>query len=122
MKNRKHVFPLVGSFLAGVTILAIILYVNSHSFSTEKWIKSPEKRDQIIDSFLSTYDVAGMEQKEIIDLLGESEIEVPFKSEDNMVYYIGDDGFLGIFAIDSRWLVITLSNYGVAIEVEIKTD
>jgi hypothetical protein len=122
MKNRKFTLLLIGGFLTGAFLLTIILYANSRSFSTKKWLESPRKRDQIIDSFLDTHDVVGMKKSEIINLLGKDESVAPFKVGDTMVYYIGMDGFLGFFAIDSIWLVLTLSDNDVVTKIEIQQD
>ncbi len=75
-----------------------------HRFSSESWQKYPEKRVDMVDDLLSKYELMGMTQEEVISLLGQSTDTEYFKTENNMVYYLGPER--GSISIDSEWLVL----------------
>lgn len=58
----------------------------------------------MVDDLLETYELKGMTKEEIILLLGEATDTEYFKTENNMVYYLGPER--GWIRIDSEWLVL----------------
>lgn len=79
-----------------------------HRFSTGSWQKYPEKRVDMVDDLLSKYELVGMTQEEVISLLGKSTDTEYFKTENNMVYYLGPER--GLISIDSEWLVMEMQD------------
>lgn len=77
-----------------------------HRFSSEGWKKYPEKRVDMVDDLLSKNELIGMTQEEVITLLGQSTDTEYFKTENNMVYYLGPER--GLISIDSEWLVLEM--------------
>ena len=62
----------------------------------------------MVDDLLSKYELVGMTQEEVISLLGKSTDTEYFKTENNMVYYLGPER--GLISIDSEWLVMEMQD------------
>jgi len=108
----------VGLVLA---ILAVgIAYSCQRSFSTKKWESNPEERTKIVDDLLCDYDLIGMRESEIMELLGSDDHDYGyFNEKDRFVYYLGPER--GLISIDSEWLILNFEN-GVVSECFITTD
>lgn len=95
-------------------VICIVVTNNyANNFTKEKWEKYPDKRDKIINDFLENYYYDGMEETEIISLLGHSEGETEgyfankinnkeYDLQNTLVYYVGED------IMDSKWLAISV--------------
>lgn len=80
MRNKKKLFITI--VLSMLLVAAIFTYraLREHSdpsvqipFSTEQWIRYPNKRISMIDSLMSTYDgLQGLTREKVEALLGES--------------------------------------------------
>lgn len=90
-----------------------------HRFSTEQWVDYPQERVGIVDNLLKKYQLLGITREEVILLLGEETETDYFKTENNMVYYLGQERSL--ISIDSEWLVLEFQNDCVT-EVNIVRD
>lgn len=106
--------------IIGIVILFFFgANIVKHTFSSESWQKHPEKRINMVDDLLAKYQLKGMSKEEIISLLGESTDTEYFKTESNMVYYLGPER--GLISIDSEWLVLEMQDNHVT-EVNILRD
>ena len=115
------------------TVLAIILLVviaiisvlgvwkYNRTFTVHRWMENEESRHLIVNNMLSKYDIVGMTEKEIIELLGEEYEDAPesfkyprgeFPDESTLTYYLGVD------FMDNNWLIITIED-GKATSYEI---
>ena len=73
IKRIKRQNYIVFGLFAGLIIAIVIaglLYQSCHSFSTSKWELYPDERTKIVDDLLMRYDLIGMQESEIIALLG----------------------------------------------------
>jgi hypothetical protein len=105
--------------LASALLIAVLLYKYQHSFTTEKWLNKPEARGCIVDDMLSKHDLLGMTKEQIESLLGDETDPAYFKTNNNLVYYLGPER--GLISIDSEWLIITFEN-DVVCEYDFTTD
>lgn len=121
-RARRANYIVFGIFAALFAAAAIgwAAYKYQHAFTPEKWIENPDQRVKIVDSLLSKYELAGMREQEVIDLLGgPGGKDACYQSEDCLVYYLGAER--GFISIDSEWLVIAVQD-GVVCDYEIRTD
>ena len=88
----------------------ILVYRDQHSFSTEKWVREPEKRWKMVDDLLVDYELVGMTESEILSLLGNSDESNPLDEKHRFVYDLGE----GVSNIDSYWLLIDFSEGAVS--------
>ena len=103
-----------------VLVLAIIsvtmLYKYKHTFTINKWNENIEDRHKIVSNITKKYDIIGMNEQDIIKLLGKEDSEKSsfkmsteiFPPNTTLVYYLGVD------YIDDEWLIISIQN-GVAV-------
>jgi len=75
-------------------VLLILSSCSSRQFDQEAWMKEPEKRSGMVSSLTGKYELKGMTETEIIDLLGEPEEKLDEPSR-QYVYYLGRAG-LGV--------------------------
>ncbi|MDD4844047.1 MAG: hypothetical protein PHU31_06925 [Anaerotignum sp.] len=113
---RKHKKLTVIGFVILVLFCRNILI---HTFSTEKWGKYPEKRVDMVDDLLEKHELLGMTEQEVFLLLGQPTENAYFKTENNIVYYLGPER--GLIRIDSEWLVLEIREQQVS-KVDIFTD
>lgn len=101
--------------IAAIFVLVVLsmFCVNryQHTFSTTKWAAPPVERKKIVGDLLRNYELVGMSEDEIIDLLGKDDYEdaAPatfkidrreFNPDDTLIYFIGSD------IIDLMWLIL----------------
>ena len=93
----------------------ICIYKYQHIFTHEKWVKSPEKREKLIDDMLNKYELEGMTEREIVALFGEDDCEdseprtfklskKEFDPSCTLIYYIGT------YLVDEQWLIISIEH------------
>lgn len=119
--KRKN-YIVFGIFVALILtiIIAGIVYQYQHSFSTAKWERNPDERTKIVDDLLGDYDLIGMRESDIIDLLGNDNNDYGyFNEKDRFVYYLGPER--GLISIDSEWLILDFAD-GVVVNCYITTD
>ncbi|MED4531245.1 outer membrane protein assembly factor BamE domain-containing protein [Metabacillus fastidiosus] len=104
VKTKLKVITILGSL--PLLICIIMLTVNEYKsmFTTEKWLNNISGRVYMVDDLLNDYDLNGKTKKEVTNLLGTPTETEYFKTENNIVYYLGDER--GLISIDSEWLVI----------------
>ena len=109
---------LVGLLIAIVT--ACSTFISQHSFSTAKWEQYPNERTKIVDDLLMRYDLIGMQESEILALLGNHDNDSGyFSSENRFVYRLGMER--SFISIDNEWLIIDFAD-GVVVGHFITTD
>ena len=105
-------------FIAAGIVIGVFIFKAQHTFSQEKWLHNVEDRYQMVDHLLDEYQLIGMTEAEVLQLLGNEEgtEQTSFKRskeyyppEDTLVYYLGVD------YMDAVWLVISLEN-GVVVD------
>lgn len=106
-------------FLLSIFIVLFISYVgynyHKHFFTVDKWQKYIENRQYMLSDMLNKYELIGMTQNEVIELLGLPDShQMTFKGTDKyyssdttIIYYIGKDD---IFHLDSQYLILILEN------------
>ncbi|WP_091182724.1 hypothetical protein [Paenibacillus catalpae] len=75
-------------------LLLVILCSCSSQFNKETWLEEPDKRNDMVHSLIKMYELKGMTETEIIDLLGEP-AEKREEPSRQFVYYLGRAG-LGV--------------------------
>lgn len=121
---KKHTIKyIVFGILAGLIITMVLAgcaYQKQHSFSTSLWEQYPNERTKIVDDLLMRYDLIGMQESEILALLGSHDNDSGyFSSENRFVYRLGMER--GFISIDSEWLIIDFDD-GVVVGHFITTD
>ncbi len=85
----------------------------SRTFTADKWLGDINNRYRIVGNMLSKYEIVGMSEKEITDLLGAETENAPerfkyprgeFINENTLTYYLGVD------FMDDNWLIITIKD------------
>ena len=121
-KIKRQNYIVFGIF-AGLIIAIVIAcsaFISQHSFSTSKWEQYPDERTKIVDDLLDDYDLIGMQESEVIALLGNHDNDYGyFSSENRFVYRLGMER--GFISIDSEWLIIDFAD-GVVEGYFITTD
>ena len=100
----------------------VILGINEYqsTFTTEKWLNSDQGKVYMVDDLLTDYSLSGMTRAEVISLLGTPTETEYFKSDQNMVYYLGNER--GFIPIDSEWLVIDFDDNERVHTYQVLTD
>ncbi len=129
MRFKSRYKTLIGIVLA----LSIYVYFNfiddgvdRIEFDSAVWKNTPAEfsldsiRLRMVDDFLNKYEVIGMDQDEIIALLGKSDDTSYFKDSE-MVYCLGQE-IESYFGMDSQWLIFDVSDENNIVSFEIVTD
>jgi len=74
----------------------------------------PEKRAKMTSDLLDNYELVGMTETEVVNLLGQNRY---FVEDNRFVYYLGNERTF----IDSEWLLIDFEN-GIVTEYSMTTD
>ena len=101
------------------TVLLGINEYNSY-FSVEKWLNNETERVHMVDNLLKKYELNGMAMDEVTTLLGEPTGSPYFETDNNIVYYLGNER--GLISIDSEWLVIDFDDNEKVVKYEIARD
>ena len=67
----------------------------SEQFDQQLWLNEPEQRESLVRSLTNNYQLKGMTEEEIIDLLGEPD-QIISESSKQYLFFIGYGGFVGI--------------------------
>lgn len=120
IKRKNYIVFGIFAGLILAIIVAGIMYQYQHSFSTSKWERNPDERTKIVDDLLEDYELIGMRESDIIELLGKDNNDYGYFNEKNrLVYYLGPER--GLISIDSEWLILDFAN-GVIVDCYITTD
>lgn len=82
------------------------------SFTTQKWLDHPDKRERMVNDLLESYPLKGIPAEDVRTLLGPED----YAPDSELRYYIGE-----AFPIDSQWLVLNLEN-NLVTDVWLTTD
>ena len=112
MKFKSRYKTLIGLILFSSIYIYVFYFedsVNHMEFDSTIWKETPAEhsldsvRLRMVDDFLDQYDVIGMSESQIFNLLGNSDNTSYFKNYD-LVYCLGQETE-SYFGIDSQWLV-----------------
>lgn len=78
-----------------ISFLMVLILCSCGQFDQETWLKEPEKRQDMLGSLTSKYNLKGMTENEVIDLLGEPAQKLNEPSP-QFLYYIGSAGLMGV--------------------------
>ena len=110
VQNVVTCFVFLSTFL--IVLISALLYWYRRHFTVEKWHRDVENRHQIVDSLLEQYPLIGMQESEVIALLGEEDSErCSFKI--SRAYFPPDTSLvydLGVSYMDNIWLILSLQN------------
>ena len=113
VKRRSIIFILI------TLIVVTSIYSNyQHKFIKERWLNNPEKRALMVNDLLQHYELIGMSEDKVVELLGnedeQGEEQTSFKGDmayyapkDTLIYYLGQD------SLDGIWLILYLKNQKV---------
>jgi hypothetical protein len=115
-KAKKWNLIIFGVFVVifVVLIMIVCMYQYQHSYTRHKWDTDKENRYKIVSDMLEQYQLVGMTEAEVIQLLGneDSSDKTSFKiskgyypPESTLVYWLGVD------FMDDNWLVISLDDH-----------
>lgn len=120
IKRKNYIVFGIFAGLILAIIIAGIVYQYQHSFSTAKWERNPDERTKIVDDLLEDYELVGMRESDVVDLLGSDNSDYGyFNEKERFVYYMGPER--GLISIDSEWLILDFAD-GVVVDCYITTD
>lgn len=113
MKRYVSIFLVI--FMAFGVALLVFVHQYRRDFTPAKWAEDPDERRLMVDDLMQSYDLIGMSESEVTEILGaespQGVNQTSFKGdynfyspEDSLVYYIGRDGLEGL------WLILCLDN------------
>ncbi len=71
------------------------------SFTTEKWLDHPDKRERMVADLMEDHPLTGLTSQDVSALLGPADST----ADHQLRYYLGE-----AFPIDSVWLIVDLEN------------
>lgn len=100
-----------------IVVFAFCAFKSQHTFTKSKWDIDKENRYKIVNDMLGKYQLAGMNESDIIQMLGEEDSNQTsfkisrkyFPPDSTLVYYLGVD------YIDNNWLILSI-NDGIVTE------
>jgi hypothetical protein len=119
MNSREKTSLIATSTIIVLLIVFTINWIQGFIFTKEKWLDNPNERVRIVDNLLYRYEMVGMDKKQVINLLGEDNLDRYYATDDIFVYHLGSER--GLFSIDDEFLEITFINDKV-VKVEVVTD
>ena len=93
-------------------------YIYQHTFSIEKWESSPNTRYKIVDDMLEQYQLIGMSEADVGQLLGQEDTNDITSFKQNQQYYPPDSTlvyWMGVPYMNDNWLVISIE-HGIVTE------
>ena len=100
-----------------ISVFAFCTFKSQHTFSKSKWDTNKENRYKIVNDMLGKYQLIGMSESDVIQLLGEEDSDQTsfkisrkyFPPDSTLVYYLGVD------FMDNNWLILSI-NDGIVTE------
>ncbi|MED4402554.1 hypothetical protein ABET41_09845 [Metabacillus fastidiosus] len=120
VKTKLKVITILGSLPLLICTLMLTLNEYKSIFTTEKWLNNISERVYMVDDLLNDHNLNRKTKKEVTNLLGTPTETEYFKTENNIVYYLGDER--GLISIDSEWLVIEFDNSEKVKKYTVVTD
>ncbi|MBD5475401.1 MAG: hypothetical protein HDR17_05375 [Lachnospiraceae bacterium] len=95
-----------------IAAIAFCTFKYHHTFSKSKWDINRESRYKIVNDMLDKYQLIGMSELDVIQILGEEDSEQTsfkisrkyFPPDSTLVYYLGVD------FMDNNWLILSLDD------------
>ncbi len=117
-KHANYIIFVIFLLIAAAIFAWFCLSKYWQGFSHEKWLNHPEKRAVMTGDLFENYELIGMTETEITDLLGQNNNDYGyFNKENRYVYYLGEERTI----MDSEWLVIDFRN-GIVADYAIVQD
>ena len=110
-RNNQIIFAVLTCLLL-IVVFALCVFKYQHTFSKSKWDASKGDRYKIVNDMLDSYQLIGMSESDVIQLLGEedSNEQTSFKiskqyfpPDSTLVYYLGVD------FVDDNWLILSIN-------------
>ncbi|QNL44230.1 hypothetical protein H8790_12435 [Oscillibacter hominis] len=101
----------LGIAALAIALAAVVWCRFQHTFTTERWLSSPERRADLVDNLLGRYDLEGMSVHQVKALLGEETVYLT-DSGAFLSYELGMEP--GLISIDCAFLTLGLENDRVA--------
>ena len=110
-RNNQIIFAVLTCLLL-IVVFALCVIKYQHTFSKSKWEASKGDRYKIVNDMLDSYQLIGMSESDVIQLLGEedSNEQTSFKiskqyfpPDSTLVYYLGVD------FVDDNWLILSIN-------------
>ena len=110
-RNNQIIFAVLTCLLL-IVVFALCVIKYRHTFSKSKWDASKGDRYKIVNDMLDSYQLIGMSESDVIQLLGEedSNEQTSFKiskqyfpPDSTLVYYLGVD------FVDDNWLILSIN-------------
>jgi|GEM_PF-492341 len=111
-RNNEIIFAIFTCLLLSVITL-VCVFKYQHTFSKSKWDTNKENRYKIVNDMLSKYQLIGMRESDVIQLLGREDNKKPtsfkiskryFPPDVTLIYYLGVD------YMDNNWLILSINN------------
>lgn len=119
-KKKLTLMMVIGTIPLFICVVMLGLNEYKTHFTTEKWMNHLSERVYIVDDLINTYELVGKTKSDVVALLGPPTETEYFKSDTNVVYYLGDER--GIISIDSEWLVIDFDDNQIVKAYDVRTD
>lgn len=116
-KRSNEIIIAVFTCLFLSAIIAFCVFEYQHTFSKSKWDTNVENRYKIVNDMLGKYELIGMSEWDVVQMLGEedSNEQTSFKiskkyfpPDSTLVYYLGVD------FMDNNWLILSIDDGTVA--------
>lgn len=115
-KRSNEIIFAVFTCLLFIVIFAFCAFKSQHTFSKSKWDINRENRYKIVNDMLDRYQLVGMSESDVIQLLGEEDSNQTsfkisrkyFPPDSTLVYYLGVD------YMDNEWLILSINDGIVA--------
>ena len=110
-RNNQIIFAVLTCLLL-IVVFALCVIKYQHTVSKSKWDASKGDRYKIVNDMLDSYQLIGMSESDVIQLLGEedSNEQTSFKiskqyfpPDSTLVYYLGVD------FVDDNWLILSIN-------------
>ena len=97
----------LGIAALSIAFAAVVWFRFQHTFTTERWLSTPEQRVDLVDNLLGRYDLEGMSVHEVKALLGE---ETVYSTDSGafLSYELGMEP--GLISIDCAFLTLKLED------------
>lgn len=116
--RAKRGVILIGSIFAALLLLITVLCGISkyqRTFSKEKWALKPNARYKMVDDMLEKYELIGMDEADVIQLLGQEDNNEITSFKQNRQYYPTDSTlvyWLGVSSMNDNWLILS-TDHGI---------
>lgn len=116
-KRGNEIIFAIFTCLLFIIVFAFCVFKSQHAFSKSKWDINRENRYKIVNDMLDRYQLVGMSESDVIQMLGEEDSNQTsfkisrkyFPPDSTLAYYLGVD------YMDNKWLILSI-NDGIVTE------